>query len=348
MGMEQQGCPAGDNGLNSFGHVNDRQLRLRSARGSDAGVMAALMRRNGPLGTDLAHGLEDLIGGLLEEGYLFSLIAETAQSDQRLFKPVSIVVLAFVTAATRDKFDDRGGAFLGSELLSLAKMHGPARYLIRAGDVGGENATTGLDVFVLKWLNFSYREYDMLSGSGRICLETAYHVMRKAFAGYNIRSIRIQGKLKHEPVYRAAGLQLERTFLAGEKAAYPAIRIRNDRATFSFTREDFVRTPHGSPISRLFMFYPPVLGFTTAEREILELALEGLTNEQIAAQLGVSVSAIKDRWNRIYARADCQVPRLKHDNLDGDATRGSERRRTILAYVQDHPEELRPYSPPPR
>lgn len=105
----------------------------------------------------------------------------------------------------------------------------------------------------------------------------------------------------------------------------------------------------GSWIGTLFSYCPPRLGFSPAEQELLQAALSGPcgTDPELAGALHLSVPTIKKMWVSIYRRvADCD-PELVPDSSVADSgshERGREKRRSLLAYVREHPEELRPHS----
>jgi hypothetical protein len=128
--------------------------------------------------------------------------------------------------------------------------------------------------------------------------------------------------------------------------------------------EEIVRKPHivgvrrkellerpglssASWLSRLFDYHPPLLGFNRSEQRVLAAALTGATDEQLSSKLGISVPAIKKIWVSIYHRVADHVPQLIPDAARSDAggaPRGREKRRELLAYLREHPEELRPIS----
>jgi hypothetical protein len=103
----------------------------------------------------------------------------------------------------------------------------------------------------------------------------------------------------------------------------------------------------GSWVGRIFDYHPPVLGFTRSEQRVLTAARTGATDEQLSSTLGTSVPTIKKTWASIYHRVADRLPDLVPDALQSDAggaPRGREKRRDLLAYVREHPEELRPVS----
>jgi hypothetical protein len=63
--------------------------------------------------------------------------------------------------------------------------------------------------------------------------------------------------------------------------------------------------------------------------------------------LGTSLSTVKNTWRSIYNRAAARLPDLFPDHARADlrlSQRGKEKRRFLLAYLREHPEELRPVS----
>jgi DNA-binding NarL/FixJ family response regulator len=97
----------------------------------------------------------------------------------------------------------------------------------------------------------------------------------------------------------------------------------------------------------LFDYHPPFLGFNRSEQRVLAAALTGATDEQLSSTLGTSVPTIKKTWASIYRRVSASLPDLVPDALQSDAgggPRGREKRRELLAYLREHPEELRPVS----
>ena len=93
-------------------------------------------------------------------------------------------------------------------------------------------------------------------------------------------------------------------------------------------------------MSRNFVYTPPRIFFDRRDQEVLQLALSGAPDEEIANNLGVGQPAIAKRWLRIYDRVGRRLPNLLPATPGGK--RGAEKRRLLLRYLQDHLEELRP------
>jgi hypothetical protein len=135
-------------------------------------------------------------------------------------------------------------------------------------------------------------------------------------------------------------------------------------ATFSKDPDEIVSTPHiigltrelersrrgnwaGSWVGALFDYQAPILGFNRSEQRLLSCALSGATDEQLAGILGTSPPTIKKMWVSVYNRVKDRLPALIADPLRTDTSagsRGKEKRRGLLAYLREHPEELRPVS----
>ena len=123
--------------------------------------------------------------------------------------------------------------------------------------------------------------------------------------------------------------------------------------------EEFARDPHivgitrelefgrpGSWVGSLFDYRPPRFWFSVGEQRLLihGIADRTETNALLAKELGVSLPTVKKMWLSIYDRVAQQAPELMAGDAPSgaDGKRGKEKRRRLLAYLQDHPEELRP------
>jgi DNA-binding CsgD family transcriptional regulator len=87
---------------------------------------------------------------------------------------------------------------------------------------------------------------------------------------------------------------------------------------------------------------PPRFLFRPNEQAVLELALRGIPDSEIASMLGFSLWTIKKRWQRIYDRVE-RVDRGLIAKSDGAIDNPGRRRRRLLDYLRSHPEELRPF-----
>jgi hypothetical protein len=122
------------------------------------------------------------------------------------------------------------------------------------------------------------------------------------------------------------------------------VRWGKSRALFVMTRKEAYAVPISNTI-HLFQYRRPLLGLRESDQRFLQVAFAGLTDEELAARLNVHVGSVKKHWLDIYDRMIKALPELFSDCLgSGDArTRGKQKRHRVLAYVRDHPEELRPF-----
>ena len=102
----------------------------------------------------------------------------------------------------------------------------------------------------------------------------------------------------------------------------------------------------GAWAGSLFVYQPPQCGFRPSEQRLLLAAVRGGTDQELADELGVSLSAVKKTWLLIYSRASKQLPSIFRNGVavPEDGERGREKKQHLIAYLRDHPEELRPAS----
>ncbi|HZQ19280.1 MAG TPA: hypothetical protein VFA90_11190 [Terriglobales bacterium] len=99
--------------------------------------------------------------------------------------------------------------------------------------------------------------------------------------------------------------------------------------------------------SSLFSWQPPKFGFRRSEQRLLTSALQGGTDEDLSNQLNVSISSVRRTWLGIYDRVAAHAPEILGESLHpGNALpgRGKSKKHRLLAYLREHPEELRPIS----
>jgi DNA-binding CsgD family transcriptional regulator len=101
----------------------------------------------------------------------------------------------------------------------------------------------------------------------------------------------------------------------------------------------------GTWASSLFDYQAGRFGFRPSEQRLLVTALLGGTDDDIADQLGISLSAVKKAWQSIYERVSRGDPELVPTAIlteESVSERGKMKKQRLLAYLRDHPEELRP------
>ena len=98
----------------------------------------------------------------------------------------------------------------------------------------------------------------------------------------------------------------------------------------------------GSVGNVIFRIQTPQLRLRESDQDLLLAALNGATDAELAAELGITSAAVKARWRSAFARVAMALPSLV-DEADDREGRGTQKRHRVLAYMRTHPEELRPY-----
>ena len=126
-------------------------------------------------------------------------------------------------------------------------------------------------------------------------------------------------------------------------AGQPSNNWNRDRALMVATREDALSVV-GSIAGPIFQYRDPVAGFTDSEQSLLLAASRNPTDQQLATELGLKLATVKKRWLSVFERVADALPGLlgSSPKCSEPQGRGSQKRHKVLAYVREHPEELRP------
>jgi hypothetical protein len=117
----------------------------------------------------------------------------------------------------------------------------------------------------------------------------------------------------------------------------------SESALVAATRESVLTAPY-SVAATLYRYQAPELHLRPAEQNLLVAALAGKTDAELSDELGLSIEAIKKRWMSIFDRVEEFKPEiLIRSEADSDG-RGPQKRHRVVAYIRNHPEELRPFS----
>jgi hypothetical protein len=131
-------------------------------------------------------------------------------------------------------------------------------------------------------------------------------------------------------------------FESGQHRA-PGIEWTPPRAVAVSERDDANKV-QGSVAALIFQYREPILQLKAHEQRLLESALSGGTDQQLAPMLGVTVATVKKRWASIFDHLARTGLELWPTDVENDLrSRGPQKRQHVLAYVRQHPEELRPH-----
>jgi len=239
---------------------------------------------------------------------------------------------AFVRSQFADEYLQEPHPQVGKRLLlETAASRSP---VLSHKEVGRGNAEGGLDLIVVGTHIAARANADRWELFG-----TLLQSFIQVHAGYRLRRIinEVFGDADVADV-RAAGVFT----VAAEFDGIGAGSLKSLVATL--TIEEAVE--RRSTLLPMFLYRPPRLHLNATEQELLRAALEGGTDEALAAKCGVSLSGIKARWTRIQQKASRHLaePSEHMRPRRNGRGRGAQTRHILLRYVRNNPSELTPYS----
>jgi DNA-binding CsgD family transcriptional regulator len=241
--------------------------------------------------------------------------------------------------------------WVGPELARRA--HGNRSPILNTKEIGVVNARDGLNLGM--WV--CHVDYSSPSADNA---KLASRVFMEAFAlhhrGFNIKEAFVGSlDVPNATVALAAGASFwdahAQRYEGHWDVSDEGLRRRVERHHLVGISREVAFARWGSWMSTLFVWSPPKAGFSPSEQRLMLAALDGRTDEELATELAVSPSTVKNTWRSIFARAGRRLPDILPNgtpfteiDLGADTRRGKEKRARLLAYVRDHPEEVRPFS----
>lgn len=305
------------------------RLRYRRAHAGDIAQCLPMLPEHLALDAPLHVALPGLYQRLVAEPSVFFMVME----DQAL--PTGTRLQAWGLAMT---LTGEGAARL--QLDGVPQPH-LARQIYRAwldgslplldDDAIGRANAGGELVFVA--LHYAMRRRDLDDPYTQALLAVGNEGMRFGMAGFNLAAIHYENGVESDAWMAAAG------FIARDH-----VGVRHGLRLWGMTRAEARRTMPGTTARHLFEWQPPRFRLTLAQRRLLLQALFHEDDEQLASALDVSPHGLKKLWRGIYGRIEDAVPDFfGSDASSDDGKRGPEKRRQVLAYVRQRPEELRPW-----
>ena len=273
---------------------------------------------------------------LLENPTTLSMVVEdnARPKDQRL---LGCAQLVFVTE--RFVHWAKNAPSPGGNVQATQPLPDGSWPLLTVEEIGAANAGVGLNALFTRWARANAlltREEQMEVGR---YMHDSFILLTR---GYQFREILIDviGKPAREIGKRAGFLDQNRYEDHFQVCPMPPAQRP---FLMGLTRQDAFAM-EGCVMSHYFTHSLPRFGFSSWEQDILILCqqLPNATNQTLAASLRVSLSSVKNGWASIYSHVQDVAPDLL-PSTDDDNTRGPEKRRALLQYLRDHPEELRPY-----
>jgi hypothetical protein len=211
----------------------------------------------------------------------------------------------------------------------------PYRYLQTA------NASATLDHVVMysteKLSSLNSNELSLV----RNCLARAYF---DSFVGYRLQRMlyEIVDEYEFEKIKAYRGLRIVKRLTVPDLPGVPAL-WKGHRALCEATAESFSDDPASVAARPFIDRTAPILDFTPSEKRLLAAALRGAENAELALGLCRTPAAVKRTWTGIFEKFARLYPALL-PTTEG-SLRGQQKRHKVMAYIREHPEELRPFLP---
>lgn len=210
--------------------------------------------------------------------------------------------------------------------------------LMNDRDIGLANARGEL---VLMILHFSMREHDLSDPYVHKLVAVANDSFRVYHSGYNLRALYFENSAAAAPLALSSGFAERRL---ADHDALQALDPQRRPALYALTREEARQQLPGPPARNCFEHQPPRFLFNASQRRLLWQAIFDDSDELLMATLEVSTHGLKKLWRGVYDRIEDVEPEFFGEAVaEDDGKRGPEKRRQVLAYLRQRPEELRPW-----
>jgi DNA-binding CsgD family transcriptional regulator len=314
-------------------------LRYRPMRPKDVRACVEIVAAHPLLGPQYESVIVDLPSvwlGLLGREAFRAVVFEDAEDSQ--VQRIGVGVSVFVSDDFLMELKTPPFFWIGPELTKrLLRGDSP---LLSDKQVRQANANGGLNL--LTWVGALAAAY-LKSVEGIATMVTAFV---EAHRGFLLKEITAHSmSLENlEGAIRSGGL-----FFNPDEGRYvesvnkPLHEVFAAPHLIGLTRE-LAMARVGTWIGTLFVYQSPQFSFRPSEQRLLLAALQGGTDQDLADVLGISLSAVKKTWRLIYDRVAARSPGLIPDHAAEELTseRGKEKKQRLLAYLREHPEELRP------
>jgi hypothetical protein len=316
-------------------------ITYRAMRPNDVRECIEIVRAHPVVGPRYGAAISSLgkvwIGLLDEEAFRPVVFEETRQSYTRI---IGIGVSAFLSEDFLRALKTAPFFWVGPELTRrIARSESP---LLSNREVRERNGNGGLNV--VTWENALRTEFfDSVE-----VLTIGCNAFFEQHRGFLLKEVLGQAATRDllDLSVRSGFLLMDRHGRYVDSVTAPLGEIFAEPHHFGVTR-DLGLPRVGTWIGTLFVYQPPQCGFRPSEQRLLLAALRGRTDEELADELGLSISAVKKMWLSIYERVSTHLPCLLPSRASKQkwSERGKEKKQRMIAYLREHPEELRPALP---
>lgn len=312
-------------------------LRSRLMRAIDAPLCAHWLMSALGIAQPLAGKLSAQIAELLDQEQIKGLAIEEFAPASGRWTCRGVGVSGFVGRELIDAHLAAPKPFFLAELLDRSATG--AAVFLAPKEIGHGNTNGGLDLVV----EYMQGGWDLSDPRWRAVVTIAHETYVRHHRGYRLRRALQEFWSAQSDVYLPAGYRPVETFeLTAEQLSSIALRFDTKR---TLCCADGTGAP-GQTVTNAFQYAEPLCGFTPTEQRVLLRAADRLTDQEIADDIQCSVNSVKQAWRTIYTRVQSYAPSVLTDDEDRERNgkRGLEKRRRVIAFAVDHPQELRPFS----
>ncbi len=299
-------------------------MQFQRPRRDDLGACAALLEERF-LYSDAE--IPDLIRFWSES--LAAGIAYTSMvTDEAYPTPLAFGISALVDDAQAERFLTYETPCIGREIFE--RWRSGASPLLDDRAIGRANAGNGVNVVVLA---SGWKHVDALRMGASFKLIEGF---MDAHLGLYLRTF--CHEIFGEPPFPPEALSMRVDRSTARIEAPPGrqpllISTRRDAQTAdNFTAEQL-----------FYRWDAPRFRFDARARMLLRLALDGFSDDEIAAAIPISRDGIKKRWQAIFDIVRDRSSLLEGSEPAEQGKRGAELRRIVLNYVRSNRQELHPY-----
>lgn len=323
--------------------MSQQRLVMREIEAGDGPAMARIIRRFTVLHQQVDRQLEHILEQLVTEQRVIGVAVD--QANGKVSGPDSMVGVTFSGFLDPDfarAYRASPTSLLASQVFASI-VDGSPLLLDRRGQ-GAGNLGDGLDLVVME---MAVGLSDSFSQAHREILNLIYSAYLELLRGFKVRSIMTEAAEEFEPLIEGSGLRTVSRHRLDETAndvVSPPGRSPN-RCLFAISRDELPLIPASSAASVVMTYMAPVFRLTPREQLFLSLALKGLTDNAMADALSVSPNAVKQTWRNIYAHILDVMPDVFKNGAGEEpgASRGNEKRRSVLVYIRNNLQELKPH-----
>jgi hypothetical protein len=314
------------------------RLRYRPIQRRDVGECLKLLPPWHGLGPALLRDLPALWERIIDEPSVISGVMEDlAQPSGQRVQGWGVTMILPQDLLQTLQMDQTPRAFLTREV--YARLIDGRLQPMSDREIGSANAREGVTMFIL---HYSQRSHDVSDPFAQSIIATANDTFRTLHSGYNLSAIYFEtGGSINELIAKESGFERMRYSNETELDSLPP----EQRPAFhGLTRVQARMRMPGSVVRSVFEHQPPLFSFSASQRRMLWWALFDESDDAIMEKLSTSVHGLKKHWRGIYERIEDRMPDFFGEATGADdGKRGPEKRRQVLAYLRQRPEDLRPW-----